>query len=192
MLRESNLLFGLFAQNSETTMLYEKNCLLKDIYVFITSFFVGLSILTIAIAGIDRYQKIKYSANFKSLWPKKAVIEFISVDVFLAFLQTMMFTIPWQFNNQRNNIPSKSNNASTKCCISASRNTKKKNTKLNVKIKWLWKIFSWLFHSNLFHSSLYEFLHERCFIVNDKRESKKICEKRGTKMVTIVVNRHFL
>ena len=67
MLRESNLLFGLFAQNSETTMLYEKNCLPKDIYVFITSFFVGLSILTIAIAGIDRYQKIKYSANFKSL-----------------------------------------------------------------------------------------------------------------------------
>ena len=42
MLRESNLLLGLFAQNSETTTLYERNCLLMDIYVLITAFFVGL------------------------------------------------------------------------------------------------------------------------------------------------------
>lgn len=86
----SNILISLFVQNSETTILYQKSCLLMGKCVVITAFFIDLSMLTIAIAGIDRFQIIKHFENFKTLWAKTSVLEFISIHVFLAFLQTLM------------------------------------------------------------------------------------------------------
>lgn len=38
-----------------------------DKCVVITAFFIDLSMLTIAIAGIDRFQIIKHFENFKTL-----------------------------------------------------------------------------------------------------------------------------
>ena len=43
-----------------------------DIYVFITAFFVVLSILKIAIAGTDHFQRIKHSENLK-LYEQKSL-----------------------------------------------------------------------------------------------------------------------
>ena len=43
-----------------------------DIYVFMTAFFVDLSMLTIAIAGIDRFQRIQHCENLK-LYEQKSV-----------------------------------------------------------------------------------------------------------------------
>lgn len=70
----SNILISLFVQNSKTTILYQKRCLLMDKNVFITAFFIDLSMLTIAIVRIDRFQIIKNFENFKTLWTKKFVL----------------------------------------------------------------------------------------------------------------------
>ena len=86
----SDLMIGLFGQNLLTTILYEKDCLLMDIFTFITVFLVHLSMYTIAIIGIDRYLRIKHYANFKALWTSRTVSTFISVGVFLALLQAIM------------------------------------------------------------------------------------------------------
>ena len=48
---------------------------------------------TIAIIGIDRYLRIKHFENFKALWTTKVVSVFISIEVFLAFVQAMMTLI---------------------------------------------------------------------------------------------------
>lgn len=42
------------------------------IYIFITAFFVILSMLKIAIAGTDRFQRIKQSENLK-LYEQKSL-----------------------------------------------------------------------------------------------------------------------
>lgn len=42
------------------------------IYVFITAFFVILSMLKIAIAGTDRFQRIKHSENL-NLYEQKSL-----------------------------------------------------------------------------------------------------------------------
>ena len=89
----SDLMVGLFVQNSHKPIWHETNCLLMDMHVFIAVFLVHLSMYTIAIMGIDRYLRIKHYANFKAIWTKRVVLTFISGEIFLAFLQAIMTLI---------------------------------------------------------------------------------------------------
>ena len=59
-----------------------------DIYVGIGMFLVHLSMYTIALIGIDHYLGIKYYAKFKVIRATGVVSVLISIEVFLAFLQT--------------------------------------------------------------------------------------------------------
>ena len=93
MLSVSDLVIGLFCQNLQTITFYENSCSTMNIYAFITVFSVHLSMYTIALIGIDRYLRIKHYASFKALWTTRAVLVFISIEVFLAFMQATMTLI---------------------------------------------------------------------------------------------------
>ena len=67
MLSISDLMIGLFCQNLQTTIFYEKNCVLMDLSLIISVLCVHLSMYSIAIIGIDRCLRIKHYANFKAL-----------------------------------------------------------------------------------------------------------------------------
>ena len=86
----SDLMTGLIAQNLQTTLLYEKNCLLMDIYAGIGMFLEHLSMFAIALIGIDHYLGIKHYAKFKIIKATGVVSLLISIEFFLAFLQTFM------------------------------------------------------------------------------------------------------
>lgn len=90
MLSVSDFMIGLLAQNLQTAILYEKICSLMDTYAFIATFFVHLSMYTIATMGIDRYLRIKHYANFKAIWTTRVVSTVLSIDVFLSLLQSIM------------------------------------------------------------------------------------------------------
>ena len=90
MLSVSDLMVALFSQNLQTISLYEKSCSTLDISLFATVFSVHLSMYTIAIIGIDRYLRIKHYANYKAFWTTRVVLVFISIAVFLAFIQAIM------------------------------------------------------------------------------------------------------
>ena len=90
MLSVSDFMIGLFAQNLQTAILYEKTCSLMDTFAFVATFFVHLSMYTIATMGIDRYLRIKHYANFKALWTTRVLSAVISMNVFLSLLQATM------------------------------------------------------------------------------------------------------
>ena len=45
---------------------------------------------TMAIIGIDCYFRIKHYANYKTFWTRRVELVFISIAVFLAFIQAIM------------------------------------------------------------------------------------------------------
>ena len=53
-------------------------------------FLVHLSMYTIALIGIDQYLGIKHYAKFKIIRATGVVSVLVSIEVFLAFLQTFM------------------------------------------------------------------------------------------------------
>ena len=106
MLSVSDLMIDLFCQNLLTTILYEKNCILLDTYAFIASFLIHLSMYTIALIGIDRYLRIKRYAKFKTLWTTKAVLGFVSLDIFLSLLQAILTLIGLLSGKENIVIPS--------------------------------------------------------------------------------------
>ena len=93
MLSVSDLMMALFVQNLQTAILYEKKCILMDIYGFAAVFILHLSMYTIAIIGIDRYIRIKHYVNFKTLWTTRVVLTLIFIEVFLSLLQAMLMLI---------------------------------------------------------------------------------------------------
>ena len=159
----SDLMVGLFVQNSHTPIWHEKNCLLMDIHVFIAVFLVHLSMYTIAIMGIDRYLRIKHYANFKAIWTKRVVLTFISGEIFLAFLQAIMTLIGLITEKEYIVVPvyyaidgsiisgvvflqiltmRTSNAVCNESRIAASRNTDKKITKLSMQVMLLFCCFT--------------------------------------------------
>ena len=93
MLSISDLMIGLFCQNLQTAIFYEKNCLLMDSCLIISVLCVHLSMYLIAIIGIDRYLRIKHYANFKALWTARVVLTLICIGVFLSFFQATIIAI---------------------------------------------------------------------------------------------------
>ena len=163
MLSVSDLMIDLFCQNLLTTILYEKNCILLDTYAFIASFLVHLSMYTIALIGIDRYLRIKHYAKFKILWTTKAVLGFVSLDIFLSLLQAILTLIGLLSGKENIVIPSylaidgviisgitflqilTIRTSSTICDESrtvASENTKRKITKFSMQILLLFYCFN--------------------------------------------------
>ena len=159
----SDLMVGLFVQNSHTPIRHEKSCLLMDIHVFIAVFLVHLSMYTVAIMGIDRYLRIKHYANFKAIWTKRVVLVFISAEIFLALLQAIMTLIGLLAEKEHIVVPvyytidgsiisgivflqiltmRTSNAVCNESRITASRNTDKKITKLSMQVMLLFCCFT--------------------------------------------------
>ena len=97
-----DLMIGLFCQNLETTIFYEKNCLLMDSSLIILVFCVHLSMYSIAIIGIDHYLRIKHYANFKALWTTRVVLTLICV---LSFFQATMVAISVMLGKESISMP---------------------------------------------------------------------------------------
>ena len=95
MLSISDLMIGVFAQNICTIHFYEKNCFVKLASISISTFLSHLSAYVIAILGIDRYLRIKYFTNFKTLWKTKVVFILICFLSLLAAFQAVIITISW-------------------------------------------------------------------------------------------------
>ena len=93
MLSISDLMIVCFCQNLQTTIFYEKNCLLMDSSLIISVLCVHLSMYSISIIGIDRYLRIKHYANFKALWTTRVVLTLMCVGVFLSFFQAAMIAV---------------------------------------------------------------------------------------------------
>ena len=159
----SDLMVGLFVQNSHTPIWHAKSCLLMHIHVFIAVFLVHLSMYTIAIMGIDRYLRIKHYANFKAIWTERVVLVFISAEIFLAFLQAIMTLIGLLTETEHIVVPvyytidgsiisgivflqiltmRTSNAVCNESRINASRNTDKKITKLSMQVMLLFCCFT--------------------------------------------------
>ena len=90
MLSVSDLMVALFSQNLQTISLFEKSWSILDIYSFVTEFSVHSSTYTMAIIGIDCYFRIKHYANYKTFWTRRVELVFVSIAVFLAFIQAIM------------------------------------------------------------------------------------------------------
>ena len=95
MLSISDLMIGAFAQNLCTIHFYEKNCFVKLASISISIFLSHMSAYVIAILGIDRYLRIKYFTNFKTLWTTRIVFTLICFASFLAAFQAVIITISW-------------------------------------------------------------------------------------------------
>ena len=95
MLSISDLLIGVFAQNLCTIHFYEKNCFVKLASISISTFLSHMSAYVIAILGIDRYLRIRYFTNFKTLWKTRVVFRLICFASLLAAFQAVIVTISW-------------------------------------------------------------------------------------------------
>ena len=163
MLSVSDLVIGLCCQNLQTITFYENSCSTMNIYAFITVFSVHLSMYTIALIGIDRYLRIKHYASFKVLWTTRAVLVFISIEVFLACMQATMtligllsgkeyIVLPFYYTTDSLTISGiillqiltirKSKAVCNESRIDASRKTNKKITRLSMQIMLLFCCFT--------------------------------------------------
>ena len=93
MLSTSDLLIAIFVQNLLTALLYVINCSLLLVQIFFSVFLTHLSMYTIAIIGVDRYVRVKYYVNFKTIWTKKVVFTLIFTGCFPALFQAVMVAI---------------------------------------------------------------------------------------------------
>ena len=89
----SDLLTAIFVQSLFPVVLYELNCIVIAVSIFLAVFFTYLSAYTIALMGIDRYLRIKYYAKFKAIWRRKVVLTLISVAFFLSFFIAVLTEI---------------------------------------------------------------------------------------------------
>ena len=101
MLSISDLLIGIFAQNLYTIYFYEKNCFVKLACTSISIFLSHISGYVIAILGIDRYLRIKYYTNFKTLWTARVVYTLICFASFLAAFQAVIITMSWLLKTEQ-------------------------------------------------------------------------------------------
>lgn len=89
----SDLLTAIFVQSLFPVVLYELNCIVIAVSIFLAVFFTHVSAYTIALMGIDRYLRIKYYAKFKAIWRRKVVLTLISVAFFLSFFIAVLTEI---------------------------------------------------------------------------------------------------
>ena len=162
MLSISDLMIGVFAQNICTIHFYEKNCFVKLASISISTFLSHLSAYVIAILGIDRYLRIKYFTNFKTLWKTKVVFILICFASLLAAFQAVIITTSWLLQIEQITMLiyvamdativgstiflqirtiQRSNTVHNESTLSASRRTNKKITRFSMRIMFLQGIF---------------------------------------------------
>ena len=60
----SDLLLGVFYQNLLFVMLFSRNCVVIEAYLFLVAFLLRSSCYTVALIGVDRYLRIKHYGDF--------------------------------------------------------------------------------------------------------------------------------
>ena len=83
----------IFVQNLYTGFLFKNLCSAVSVFLFISIFFLHVSVYTIAVLGIDRYLRIKQPVKFKVVWKTKTVFALISIATFNSLLQAIMSII---------------------------------------------------------------------------------------------------
>ena len=86
----SDTMQGIFLQNLYTGFLFENLCSAVRVFLFISVFFLHMSVYIIAVLGIDRYLRIKQPVKFKAFWKTKTVFALISIATFISFLQALL------------------------------------------------------------------------------------------------------
>ena len=90
----SDILIGVVAQPLYTLKTcFTANCLFATLFLFVTVFLTHMSGYLIAIIGIDRYFRVKYFVNFKTIWTTRVVLVLSRIGFFLALIQALMITI---------------------------------------------------------------------------------------------------
>lgn len=93
MLSILDVLIGVFVQNVFLFAFYEKDCAIQRPFRILSKFFAHLTGYVVALLGIDRYIRIKYYANFKSVWKSEVVITLLFIESLLAIFQTVMLEV---------------------------------------------------------------------------------------------------
>ena len=89
----SDFLVGAIGQNLFTALIYGAKCSVIHASVCVLTFLAHLSSYTIAIIGIDRYVRIKYYTNFRTIWTTKVVISLICAGYLLALFQAVTLSV---------------------------------------------------------------------------------------------------
>ena len=87
MLSILDVLIGVFVQNVFFFVFYEKDCVIQRPFRILSKFFAHLTVYVVALLGIDRYIRIKYYANFRSVWKSKVVITLLFIESLLAIFR---------------------------------------------------------------------------------------------------------
>ena len=81
---------GMFVQNLYTTFLFENFCSAGGLFIFISIFFLHMSVYTIAVLGIDRYLRIKQPVKFKAFWTTKTIFTLMFIVTFVSLFQAIL------------------------------------------------------------------------------------------------------
>ena len=93
LLSVNDLAIALVAQTLFITEIYGANCVINLTYQLVSRFLPRLSGYIVGVIGIDRYIRIRYKMNFKSILTTKLLI-FLMVLIFLiALTQVMLITL---------------------------------------------------------------------------------------------------
>ena len=93
MLSLSDLLIALFVQSLFLAVIYDGACSVKIASIFLSNFLAHLSVYTIAVIGVDRFIRIKYKVNFKTILTSK-LLTVLTLIVWLgALIHAVMITI---------------------------------------------------------------------------------------------------
>ena len=154
MLSTSDLLTGALTQNLFTAVFYKRSCLFEAACRFTSIFIVHVSFYATAIIGIDRFIRIKYFANFKTIWTRKVVLTLMCIGVFLALLLGVIAELSLIFLTLRMafivsiimiflqiKTIKASNNVHGNSTVTAAEETNKKITKLSLRIMLLLCMF---------------------------------------------------
>ena len=162
MLSTSDLLTGALTQNLFTAVFYKRSCLFEAACRFTSIFIVHVSFYATAIIGIDRFIRIKYFTNFKTIWTRKVVLTLMCIGVFFALLLGVIAELPLIFLTLRMafivsitidgtvviimiflqiKTIKASNNVHGNSTVTAAEETNKKITKLSLRIMLLLCMF---------------------------------------------------
>ena len=93
LLSVNDLAIALVAQTLFITEVYGANCVINLTYQLVSRFLPRLSGYIVGVIGIDRYIRIRYKMNFKSILTTKLLI-FLMVLIFLiALTQVILITL---------------------------------------------------------------------------------------------------
>ena len=162
-LTTSDMLMTLTSQSLLAVLLHGKYCSFKIAFIFLSVFFYHFGSSIVALLGVDRYLRIKYYSNFRSIWTTKVAATLIIVISFLEFLQALIITLSSILEENKNILPiyitidsiiigtvaflqiksiRMSNALHNESTVSRSERINKKITKLSMRIMLLYSFFA--------------------------------------------------